>query len=99
MAASKYAKHVGAPARRPGMMERREYQVRAKELAMRGQDCPSSKLLDIDVVSIRSIVRQRNNLLKHIKENLSNEFICKQYGISVSALSKVVSYETWSHVA
>lgn len=93
------ATHTSKPARRPGVMERREYQLRATELAKRGQELKRAKLLDIDVISIRSAVRQRNNLLKYIRENLSNDALCKQYGVSENVISRTVSYQSYGHIA
>ena len=80
-------------------MERREYQLRAASLAKRGQELPHSKLLDIDVISIRSAVRQRQNLLTYIRDNLSNKALCKQYGVSEHVISRTVSYESYGHIA
>lgn len=80
-------------------MDRHEYQQRARELAPRGQDLPHTKLLDIDVISIRSAARQRQALRKHIKENLSNEALAKQYGVHVRTIEKLLSAETWFHLA
>ena len=62
-------------------MQRFEYLQRARELAPRGQDLPQTKLLDIDVISIRSAARQRESLRKHIKDSLSNAALAKQYGV------------------
>ena len=94
-----HATHKEKPPRRPGVMERREYQLRATELAKRGQELPHSKLLDIDVISIRSAVRQRNNLLTYIRENLSNDALCKRYGVSEHVISRTVSYQSYGHIA
>jgi len=42
--------------------------------------------------------RQRDALKKHIKDNLSNESLCKRYGIHIRTLEKVLSRETWTHL-
>lgn len=99
MASSKYAKHVGAPLRRHGVMSREEYQSRRTEFAPRGQDLPQTKLLDLDVISIRSAARQRDALRKHIADNLSNESLAKKFGVHVRSIEKIISRETWSHIA
>lgn len=99
MATTHYARHVMGRQRRPGMMDRREWKARARELAARGQELPQSKLLDIDVVSIRSSVRQREALLQHIRDNLSNAALAKQHGVHVNSITRVVQYGTWSHIA
>ena len=91
--------HKEKPPRRPGVMERREYLLQAASLAKRGQELPHSKLLDIDVISIRSSIRQRANLEKHIDENLSNAALARIYGVHVRTIDKVHRGETWSHLA
>lgn len=67
--------------------------------AARGQDLPQSKLLDIDVIDIRSASRQRLNLLQYIRDNLSNEALAKRHGTAVRNIEKIVTYQTWSHIA
>ena len=99
MAATKYAKHVGARQRKPGTLARHDYLIRATEHAARGQDLPQSKLLDIDVISIRSAHRQRLKLLQYIRDHLSNSALARQYGIAQSNIEKIVTYQTWGHVA
>ena len=80
-------------------MERGEYLSRARSMALRGQDLNHSILLEIDVVSIRSAARQRESLRKHIKDTLSNEALAKVYGVSERTVERVLSYETWGHIA
>lgn len=79
-------------------MQRFEYMQRARELAPRGQDLPQTKLLDIDVISIRSAARQRESLRKHIKDNLSNAALAKQYGVHERTIEKVLMRETHSNL-
>lgn len=79
-------------------MQRFEYLQRARELAPRGQDLPQTKLLDIDVISIRSAARQRESLRKHIKDNLSNAALAKQYGVHERTIEKVLMRETHSNL-
>lgn len=79
-------------------LERGEYLSRARSMASRGQDLPQTKLLDLDIVSIRSAAKQRENLRKHIKNNLSNEALAKQYGVHVRTIEKCLAYETGSHI-
>lgn len=79
-------------------LEREEYLSRARSMAPRGQDLPQTKLLDLDIVSIRSVAKQRENLRKHIKNNLSNEALAKQFGVHVRTIEKCLAYETGSHV-
>lgn len=98
MARTKYAEHVGAPQRR-NPLTWHEYQSRRTEFAPRGQELPQTKLLAMDVVNIRSAARQRENLRKHIAENLSNQALAKAYGVHLRTIEKVLSRETGSHIA
>jgi len=79
-------------------LERGEYLSRARSMALRGQELPQTKLLDLDIVTIRSAAKQRENLRKHIRENLSNEALAKQYGVHVRTIEKCLTYETGSHI-
>ncbi len=67
--------------------------------AARGQELPHSKLMDIDVIDIRSASRQRVKLLEYIKNNLSNAALAKRHGTHVRTIEKVLAYETWGHIA
>ena len=80
-------------------MDRHTYIQSAMANALRGQELPQAKLLDMDVIDIRSAHRQRIKLLQYIRDNLSNEAIAKKHGVSVRGIERIVSYETWSHVA
>jgi len=75
-----------------------EYQSRRTEFAPRGQDLPQSKLLDIDVIDIRSAKRQKDNMLKFIKENLSNAALAKKYSVHKNSIDKVLNRETYCHL-
>lgn len=88
-----------APNRRRNPLTRAEYQSRRTEFAARGNELPQTKLLAIDIISIRSADRQRKALLQHIRENLSNAALAKQFGVHVRCIEKVLSRETGSHVA
>lgn len=79
-------------------MKRDEYLLKARAMAARGQDAPMSKLTDIDVIDIRSSVRQRRALMDHINAKLSNKALCKLYGIHERTLEKIISCETWTHL-
>ena len=98
MAITKHAINNVTPARRPGVMERIEYQQRARELAVRGQALPQAKLLDLDVVAIRSAARQRESLRTHIRENLSNDALALKFGVHRRTIEKVLSVGSWCHV-
>ncbi|MEN9589048.1 MAG: hypothetical protein RLZZ481_834 [Pseudomonadota bacterium] len=94
MAKTHYAESFVKPARRDGVVDRHTYLQTAPSYAKRGQELPHTKLLDLDVVTIRSAVRQREALRKYIKENLSNEALAKQFGVHHRTIEKAISYET-----
>lgn len=75
-------------------MDRDTYLRDAGQFAARGQELPQTKLLDMDVIDIRSAKRQREALLKHIRENLSNEALAKRYGVHPRTIEKALSRET-----
>jgi len=79
-------------------LERGEYLSRARSMALRGQELPQTKLLDIDIVSIRSAAKQRENLRTYIRDNLSNEALAKAYGVHIRTIEKCVQYHTGSHI-
>lgn len=99
MAQTRYSQNHVKPARREGVMPRSEWTLRAREFCARGTELPQTKLLPMDIGTIRSAFRQRQALLKHIRENLSNEALAKQFGVHVRTIEKVLSRETGSHVA
>ena len=66
----------------------------AAQYVARGQDLPQTKLLDMDVIDIRSAARQRKALIKHIKDNLSNEALAKRFGVHVRTIEKTLTRET-----
>ena len=98
MAVTKHSENNVRPARRPGVMERIEYQQRARELAVRGHDLPQAKLLDLDVIAIRSAARQRESLRTHIRNVLSNDALAKQFNVHRRTIEKVLSTDTWCHI-
>jgi hypothetical protein len=99
MARTKYAASLfGRPERKEKALDREEYISRAREFAKRGQDLPQTKLLDLEVHSIKSAARQREKLRAYIKDNLSNAALAAQYGVHVRTIEKILQHETWSHV-
>lgn len=83
---------------RPGTVDRDTYLKNAIGNAKRGQELPQAKLLDLDVIDIRSAARQRENLRKFISENLSNAALAKKYGVHVNTIERVARYESFSHL-
>ena len=79
-------------------LNRDEWEQRRTEYVARGQALNAEKLHDLDVIAIRSAKKQREALLKHIRENLSNAAIARQFGVHERTIQKAVSRETWSHL-
>lgn len=75
-------------------IDRDTYLRDAAQYAARGQELPQTKLLGFDVIDIRSARRQREALLKHIRDNLSNEALAKRYGVHVRTIEKTLARET-----
>jgi DNA-directed RNA polymerase specialized sigma24 family protein len=96
---SAYYATPAAPNRKRNPITRSEYQSRRTEFAPRGLALPQTKLLPLQIVTIRSADRQRKALLTHIRENLSNAALAKQFGVHESTIEKVLSRETGSHIA
>mgnify|MGYP003557138030 CR=1 FL=1 len=79
-------------------LHRDEWEQRRTEFCARGQDLPQSKLIDLEVIAIRSAKKQREALLKHIRENLSNAALARQFGVHERTIEKAVARETWNHL-
>ena len=79
-------------------LNRDEWEQRRTEFVLRGQALNAAKLLDLDVIAIRSAKKQREALLKHIRENLSNAALARQFGVHVRTVEKVMSRDSWSHL-
>ena len=67
-------------------------------LAKKGVQLKHAKLTPDQVITIRSTVKQRLNLLKYIRDNLSNEATKKQYGVSENTLTRVVQFKAYGHI-
>lgn len=79
-------------------MKRTEYLVRAREFQPRGSELAHAKLTEDDIQTIRSAVRQREALRKHIREFISNEALARRFGVHLRTIEKVVQRDTWSHI-
>lgn len=99
MSRTQYSKSFVKPARRDGVLSRDEWRSRATEFCARGVDLPQTKLLPLDIGDIRSAARQREKLLKHIRDNLSNAALARQFKVHERTIEKVLARETGSHVA
>lgn len=98
MARTNYSRNNVKQARPEGVVDRHTYLQSARANALRGQELPHTKLLDIDVVTIRSAKRQREALLKHIRDNLSNAALAKQFGVHTRTIEKVLSYDSHGNI-
>ena len=76
-------------------LHRDEWEQRRTEFCARGQDLPQSKLLDLDVIAIRSAQRQRENLLQHIRNNLSNAALARQFGVHERSIVSIRAHHCW----
>jgi AraC-like DNA-binding protein len=74
------------------------YDSRRDWYAARGQELPQTKLLDMDVITIRSAARQRESLRRHIRDNLSNEALARQFGVHIRTIEKVLTRDTHSNL-
>lgn len=79
-------------------MKRDEYLQRTREFAKRGMDLPQSKLMPIEVSEIKSAIRQREALRKHISENLTNDALAEKFGVHNRTIEKIARNETWIDV-
>lgn len=79
-------------------IHRAEYLGRTREFAARGQQLPQAKLLDLDVVTIRSAIRQRESLRRYIRDNLSNDALARQFHVHRRTIEKIAQGESWGHV-
>lgn len=79
-------------------IDRDTYLRDAAQYSARGQELPQTKLLDIDVIDIRSAARQRQALMKHIREHLSNEALAKRFGVHPRTIEKTLARETHSNL-
>lgn len=98
MAQTNYSKNTIKDYRRKNTISRDDYLKTAHEFAKRGQELPQSKLMDIEIIEIRSMIKQKENLKKYIKENLSNEAIAKKFNVHYRTIEKISAYETWTHL-
>ena len=73
-------------------MNRREYLVRTREFAARGDALPQTKLTGDDVRAIRAIAAERAALRERARA-LSNAAIAERYGVHPRTVEKIISME------
>jgi hypothetical protein len=64
----------------------------------RGKALPQTKLERHNVVDIKSMATQRENLKRHIRENLSNDAIAKKFNVHIRTVEKIMALKTWSNI-
>jgi hypothetical protein len=74
-------------------MNRREYLIRARELAPRGDALPQTKLSAADVAAIRRLADEREQARAAITAQMSNEAIAAVYGVHRRTVEKILSRE------
>jgi DNA-binding transcriptional regulator YiaG len=79
-------------------MNRREYQVRARELAPRGERLPHTKLSADQVREIRRLAQVREQERARINAELSNAAIAARYGVHRRTVENVLSYQAHVNV-
>lgn len=90
MPATKRTKAIRAK----GVLSRFEYEQRAYELAPLGLQLPQTKLLPLQVQTIREAVAIRDRLRKEITDKYSNQALADAMGVHVRTIEKVISYAT-----
>jgi transcriptional regulator GlxA family with amidase domain len=71
-------------------LDRSEYLVRAHEFAKRGEELPQTKLDQAMLDDIKSAIKQRDNLRKHIANNLSNEGLARRFGVHRRTIERAI---------
>ena len=61
-------------------------------------DIKIRKLSTSDVYEIRSLLRQKNNMLDYIAKELSTKAIAEKFGISKRYVLEIGSNKHWSHL-
>ena len=98
MARSTYAAHVSG-FRKDGTLDRHSYLQGARANSLRGQELGQSKLNDDAIKAIREASKERNRLRQLINDTLSNQALALKYKVHERTIEKVLSYETWGHIA
>ena len=63
-----------------------------------GSELPHAKLHEEDIKSIRSEVKQRENLRDYIHESLTNQALADKYKVHIKTIERIVQFQTWNHV-
>ena len=79
-------------------MNRREYQLRARELAPRGERLPHTKLSADQVREIRRLAQVREQERARINAEFSNAAIAARYGVHRRTVENVLSYQAHVNV-
>lgn len=80
-------------------MNRHEYQLYgAKTTCLRGADLPQSKLTPEIVKEIRLRNAEKERMKRELDARHSATALASEFGVSRSAIEKVLSYQTWGGV-
>ena len=69
-----------------------------RDQAKRGTELPWAKLTEQAVRDARGEYERARAAIAHINEHYSVAGIARRYGVSTSAMEKVLNYSTWIHV-
>ena len=65
----------------------------------RGEELPQSKMNEDSVREARKIYSESREAIKKLNEEFSIKGLAKRYGVHVRTMEKILSGETWSHIA
>ena len=81
-------------------MTRTEYQATGAYLTCpRGEAQGHAKLTDVDVAMMRRQHARKQTLVKKLNARYSAAAFAEQFGVTVRAIEKALTYDTWRHVA
>lgn len=98
MAQTNYSKSFGKAVRKDGVQSRDDYNSNAIVHALRGTELPHSRFSEDDVLEIRSAIKQRENMRRYIKDNLSNEALAIKFNVHYRTIERIIQRETWAHL-
>lgn len=76
-----------------------EFLLKRRKRAKRGAELPQTKITDDALITIRSAIKQRENLRAYMEKNLTNKALAVALGVSVSTIERVVSIQNFQHAS
>ena len=64
---------------------------------LRGSQLPWAKLTEADVVLIRQIVEEREDMKRQLRW-MTNAALARKFGVHLRTIDRVVNGENWGHV-